>query len=100
MIRALLFDLDGTLIDSTDAIVESYFFAYDSLGVARPAREQIIKSIGLPLAEQFQLLGGVDVDMAITSYREHYHRVAPSKTELLPGVRDGPATEQHSAHDR
>jgi phosphoglycolate phosphatase len=89
VIRAAVFDLDGTLIDSTDAIVESYFHAYDTLGVVRPERAQIIKSIGIPLADQFRLLGGVEVDVAVEVYRDRYKDLSLEKTTLLPGVEEG-----------
>ena len=44
MIRAVLFDLDGTLMDSTDAIVDSYFHTFDTIGEPRPDRQFIIKT--------------------------------------------------------
>lgn len=88
MIRAVLFDLDGTLIDSTDAIVESYFHAYDTLGAPRPPRERIIETIGIPLERQFESLGGVEVLPAVAAYRERYRVLGPEKTTLLPGVEE------------
>ena len=51
MIKAVAFDLDGTLIDSTDAIVTSFTHTFKVLGQRAPSREAIVGTIGLPLEE-------------------------------------------------
>jgi len=86
MIRTVLFDLDGTLIDSTDAIVASFFHMFDTLGAPRPPRETIIASIGKPLHEQLPELTDLDVETCITAYRGHYEATACDSTVLLPGA--------------
>ena len=86
--KAVLFDLDGTLIDSTDAIVGSMFHIFDTLGVPKPTREAIIDSIGCPLREQLGLLTTLDVDACIAIYRPHYALTAPDQTVLLDGARE------------
>ncbi len=86
MIRAVLFDLDGTLIDSTDAIVDSYNHTFDTIGVARPGRQVIIDTIGHPLQNQFSMMTSHDVDECIRIYRAHYTEHSPAKTTLLPGA--------------
>jgi len=69
----ILFDLDGTLIDSTDAIIESFGVAYETFGRAIPEDEQIKKLIGHPLDLMFMMLG-IDALEAISR----------KKTTLLP----------------
>lgn len=86
--KAVLFDLDGTLIDSTDAIVASMFHVFDSLGDPRPTRQAIIDSIGCPLREQLQYLTTRDLDECIGLYRPHYAETAREATVLLPGARE------------
>jgi phosphoglycolate phosphatase-like HAD superfamily hydrolase len=87
-LKAVLFDLDGTLIDSTDAIVGSMFHVFDSLGEVRPTRQAIIDSIGCPLREQLQYLTQRDLDACIALYRPHYAATAREHTTLLPGARE------------
>ena len=86
MLEGVCFDLDGTLIDSTDAIVDSFRHAFNTLGENVPTRERIIETISVPLEEQFRLLAANDPDHAADVYRAHYNREAPAKTTLLPGA--------------
>ena len=91
MLKAVLFDLDGTLIDSTDAIVASYFHMFDVVGLPRLSREQILAGLGHPLeveAEALALAHGVDAQRCVDVYRQHYGAVAPDSTTLLPGGRE------------
>ncbi len=87
MVEAVCFDLDGTLIDSTDAIVDSFQHAFATMGEALPKRERIVETISVPLEEQFGLLSAKDPDRAAEVYRAHYNVEAPEKTVLLPGAR-------------
>jgi 2-phosphoglycolate phosphatase len=86
MIRAVAFDLDGTLIDSTDAIVRSAWHTFDVLGEPRPSREAIVRTIGHPLEEQFGLLTGHDPHECARIYRERYGEICRAMTTLVPGA--------------
>ncbi|CAA6822934.1 MAG: Phosphoglycolate phosphatase (EC [uncultured Sulfurovum sp.] len=86
--KIILFDLDGTLIDSTEAILESFATAYSKFEVAVPADEDIKALIGLPLEVMFIKLG-VDEAKAmdyVRAYKEHYRTIHTQKTVLLPEV--------------
>jgi len=89
VIRLVGLDLDGTLIDSTDAIVASFLHAFETLGWPAPDRARIIETISVPLAHQFQRLVDRDPTQAVELYREHYAREATARTRLLPGVTEG-----------
>lgn len=82
----ILFDLDGTLIDSTDAIVETFHYTFDRYGLEKPDA-QIVKSlIGYPLDIMFGELG-VEQSRVwdfVDTYKEEYRKISTLKTELLP----------------
>ena len=51
MIRTVLFDLDGTLTDSREGIVNSVKYAIEKLGGTMPDQQTLLKFIGPPLQE-------------------------------------------------
>lgn len=85
-LKAIAFDLDGTLIDSTNAIVASYQHVFGHFGMPRPTPEEIIGSIGHPLPIQLGMMGMADVDAAIAVYKPYYASIAGEHTVLLPGA--------------
>lgn len=80
----ILFDLDGTLIDSTPAILESFRVAFESFGDEVPSDEKIKELIGYPLDFMFEKLGAKDVDAYVAAYKKHYRKISTEKTTLLP----------------
>lgn len=86
--KIMLFDLDGTLIDSTEAILESFGKAYEKCGGKFPKDEEITTLIGLPLEIMFIQLGVNESEAMkyVTAYKEHYRTIHTQKTELLPNV--------------
>ncbi|MFK5976740.1 MAG: HAD family hydrolase [Sulfurovum sp.] len=86
----ILFDLDGTLIDSTEAILESFGVAFKHFGDKIPDDKSIKSHIGHPLDVMFVNLG-VDENRAfeyISAYKEHYRQISCAKTVLLPFARE------------
>ncbi|MCL4694674.1 MAG: HAD family hydrolase [Candidatus Hydrogenedentes bacterium] len=88
MITAVCFDLDGTLIDSTEAIVESFYHTFDTFNEPRPPRDAIVNSIGYVLEEQFALLSTHDPVECTKVYRAYYETICCPKTTLMPGTRE------------
>jgi phosphoglycolate phosphatase len=82
----ILFDLDGTLIDSTEAILESFHHSYRVHGRPSPDDAAIKALIGHPLDVMYRDLG-VEEAMVWTfvdTYKAHYRLISKQKTELLP----------------
>ena len=87
----ILFDLDGTLIDSTDAILESFYFAFEEQMFNYKKNDEDIKRlIGYPLELMFESLGvpKPNVINFIMSYKKHYRKISGKKTFLLPGAKE------------
>jgi phosphoglycolate phosphatase len=88
--KIILFDLDGTLIDSTEAILESFGVAYDSFDAPVPSDEAITSLIGLPLDAMFLSLGisKEEVNHYVHAYKMHYRTIHTQKTTLLPSAKE------------
>ena len=86
----ILFDLDGTLIDSTDAILESFHNSFMVHNVLSPKDKDIKALIGYPLDEMYRKLGVEESRVwdFVTTYKEHYREISRAKTELLEFARE------------
>ena len=86
----ILFDLDGTLIDSTEAILESFGIAFKTFNQTPPSDEKIKKLVGLPLDIMFSKLGVEDRKKwdYVTAYKQHYRKISTQKTVLLPFAKE------------
>ena len=96
----ILFDLDGTLIDSTEAILESFHHSYDVHKRFCPEDEVIKALIGYPLDVMYRELG-VEEAMVWTfvdTYKMHYRKISTQKTFLLRNARQ--AVEEASQFAR
>ena len=89
MSRLVLFDLDGTLVDSTPGIWASARVAAAALGLPAPTAEQLRQMVGPPLQDGFALVLGVpaaDVPRAVAAYREHYAAGALLDVAVYAGI--------------
>jgi phosphoglycolate phosphatase len=82
----ILFDLDGTVIDSTEAILESFHNSFRHYNVQAPSDEKIKALIGHPLDVMYSSLGIDDalVRDYVDTYKQHYRKISCLKTILLP----------------
>lgn len=88
-IRLVLFDLDGTLIDSEPGIMESIHQAFGAIGAEVPPYEVLRTWIGPPFHQSFPTVLGDDaerVEQAIGKYREHYEGGAWQRHDVYPGI--------------
>ncbi len=86
----ILFDLDGTLIDSTDAVYESFCVAFENFGDEKVEKKSVTSLIGHPLDIMFAKLGVEDqkIDEYVNIYKGHYRGIASEKTTLLDGAKE------------
>jgi 5'-nucleotidase len=84
--QAVLFDLDGTVIDSVELIVASFDHAMRQvMGLALP-REELIAHVGKPLREQMLAVDLDRADELVAAYREFNHREHERMLRLYVGM--------------
>lgn len=88
---AILWDMDGTIIDSAPGIFESFRYAFDRLGIESPSDDQLRTYLGPPLLDTFREI--LDCDeaegrRAVDIYREDYLTRGVFVAEVFPGVRN------------
>ncbi|HLS09331.1 pyrophosphatase PpaX [Lentibacillus sp.] len=84
-IHTILFDLDGTLIDTNELIIESFMHTFDYYGKDL-SREEAIEFIGPPLRETFQQVAPDQVDALVDIYRQHNQRHHDDYVKAFPNV--------------
>lgn len=88
-IKGVVFDLDGTLIDSKSDILSAFSFAFDNLKVEKPPDEVLIHTIGARLEECFKPFLGDDENLlkeAAQLFRIHYESHFLVKTKPFKGI--------------
>ncbi|MFB4167865.1 pyrophosphatase PpaX [Virgibacillus sp. JSM 102003] len=73
-IHTILFDLDGTLIDTNELIIASFMHTFKNYG-RELSRKEAIEFIGPPLKDTFHQIDPDQVEAMVETYREHnlYH---------------------------
>jgi pyrophosphatase PpaX len=86
---ALLFDLDGTLIDSIDLLLDCMEYAFAGRPVA-PTRAEWTLGIGTPLRQQLREwhVPEHELEAVVARYREHQDAHLERMTTAFPGTRD------------
>ena len=72
--KCLLFDLDGTLTDSGEGIINSVVYSLEKLGLPVPPMSELRKFVGPPLKDSYARVGVPEdkIDEAIINYRVRY----------------------------
>ena len=89
-IRTVLFDLDGTLIDSLRLILDSYHHTLEQHGLPGRTDDEWLKGVGTPLAVQLSEwrdeLGTIEA--MIATYREYNLEHHDRMVAVYPGILD------------
>ena len=89
--KAILFDLDGTLIDSSEGITKSTQYALAHYGIIENDLSKFYKFIGPPLVASFKKYYDFPEEQAVEAvavYRERYNKIGLFECSLYPGVRE------------
>ena len=83
MIKHILFDLDGTLTDPKEGIINSVRYALRAYMDAVPAADELMGFIGPPLQDSFMDFLGVDRAEAVRAVDIYENRAMDGMTDLL-----------------
>ncbi|MDO5339148.1 MAG: HAD hydrolase-like protein [Eubacteriales bacterium] len=87
--KYILFDLDGTLTDSSEGITKSVQHALNKLGIKENDQAMLRRFIGPPLDESFEKFYGLDKETALKAvdyYRERYSDKGIYENVLFDGI--------------
>ncbi|MCA0930639.1 HAD-IA family hydrolase [Ruegeria profundi] len=95
-LRLVLFDVDGTLVDSQGSIVAAMTASFDALSLPVPEREAILSIVGLSLPNAMARLvpecTDADQRRLVEGYKQAYHaqrlEQGAASSPLYPGARD------------
>ena len=88
--KAILFDLDGTLTDSGEGIMNCAQLALEHYGIHVENRDDLRVFVGPPLQKTFYEFGvpREEVDHAIEIYRSRYIPIGKYENSPYPGIRE------------
>jgi len=91
-VEVVIFDWDGTLVDSVEHIAESLHLASTALGFPALEREAYRDIIGLGIEEALQQLypgiNAADIAGMREGYREHFFKKATTPQNVFAGIAD------------
>ncbi len=91
--KAIIFDLDGTLVDSRQDLLEAIFWLLRELRHPTPSADEVISNVGLGVRHLVQSSLPEDVSEdegalreAVDLFREHYAAHLADRTRPYPGI--------------
>lgn len=89
MIKNILFDFDGTLVDTAPGIVETMKQTFLSMQIVPPSDGEMRATIGLPLGKALAMLGNLDEEQerkAVETYRNLFFEYELGNLKVFDGV--------------
>lgn len=89
--KAVIFDLDGTLLDTLDDLCASVTFALEANGMEAPSRDEIRANLGFGARELVRrsVPAGTSVEdeeRAFATFKSHYLANSSARTRPYPGI--------------
>ena len=88
--KSILFDLDGTLTDSGEGIMNCAVYALAHFGIPAPTEKELRTFVGPPLTETFARFGvpADQLEEAVRIYRQRYLPIGKFENRPYPGIRE------------
>ncbi|MCR5737350.1 MAG: HAD hydrolase-like protein [Eubacterium sp.] len=87
--QTIIFDLDGTIIDSAQGILNSAMYALHKMGIEDVERDSLYSFIGPPLRDSFRTffkMNDEDSKKAVDYYREYYREKGVLEVSIYDGI--------------
>jgi len=84
----LSFDLDFTLIDNIEGIINSFNYALKKFNLPKLDRLEIEKTIGMPLDDVFARFSSIEPSILTSTFREYYSSKGIYQVRLFSGVKN------------
>jgi pyrophosphatase PpaX len=91
-IEVVLFDLDGTVLDTHDMILTSFRRATSEVLGYIPPEDMMMDMVGIPLAEQMRRISPEHADELVVVYRENNLRIHDDMVRSFRGTSEALAT--------
>ena len=88
MIRCVLWDNDGTILDTTELILESYIRAIEGVLGIEATAEEALAQFGKPLRDVMELYSVERAEELMDAYRDHNHEFHDEMIRPFPGILD------------
>jgi phosphoglycolate phosphatase len=88
---AVLFDLDGTIVDSAPGITATLAYTFEQLGLPIPTPAELVAYVGPPILDSFRDLAGFSPELsarALSIYRAKYLETGVFDATVYPGIAD------------
>jgi len=87
--RNILFDLDGTIVDSKEGITKGIQFSLEAFGIHVEDRDELIHFIGPSLRDTYKMFYGFsdqEAELALKKYREYFAPIGVYENVLYDGI--------------
>ena len=86
---SILFDLDGTIVDSAPGITATLAYTFEQLGLPIPSPAELVAYVGPPILDSFRdraHFSSEEAERALAIYRPHYLSTGVFDASVYPGI--------------